>query len=180
MCFLLFHSTKPPSKELILIYRNRSVLITFVLKGNALFILKVLQASLKEKTWWLRGREWFHFLFARKDLLEILLPLLIFTDSQPKSFEISEVMEENGFVKVILNAGKLHGVVDGQYNVYKPHITEEEAKLYRCIDTIDVTVNDIDMLKSRGAAMYKRDAGGLKVSAWFNKTSIDDLTVSLN
>lgn len=83
--------------------------------------------------------------------------------SQPKSFEISEVMVENGFVKVILNAGKLHGVVDGQYNVYKPHITEEQAKLYRCIDTIDVTVNDIDMLKSRGAAMYKRDAGGLKV-----------------
>lgn len=89
-------------------------------------------------------------------------------------------MVENGFVKVILNAGKLHGVVDGQYNVYRPQITEEEAKLYRCIDTIDVTVNDIDMLKSRGAAMYKRDAGGLKVSAWLYKTSIDDLTVSLN
>ena len=104
-------------------------------------------------------------MFVRKDLLEILFPLLIFTGSQPKSFEISEVMVENGFVKVILNAGKLHGVVDGQYNVYRPQITEEEAKLYRCIDTIDVTVNDIDMLKSRGAAMYKRDAGGLKVSA---------------
>lgn len=104
-------------------------------------------------------------MFVRKDLLEILLPWLIFTDSQPKSFEISEVKVENGFVKVILNAGKLHGVVDGQYNVYGPHIKEEEIKWMRSIDTIDVTVNDIDMLKSRGAAMYKRDAGGLKVSA---------------
>ena len=36
--FFLFDSTKPPSKVLILIYRNRSVHITFVLKGNASFV----------------------------------------------------------------------------------------------------------------------------------------------
>ena len=92
--------------------------------------------------------------------------MLIFTDSQPKSFEISEVkVDENGFVKVILNAGKLHGVVDGQYRVYGPNVTEEQVRLIRSIDVIDVMYNDIDMLKSRGVAMYKRDSRGLKVSA---------------
>ena len=62
---------------------------------------------------------------------------------------------------MVLNAGKLHGVVDGEYDVYGPDVTDDkvtpEGIDRYSLDRIVVNHGDVDMLMSRGAALYKRD-----------------------
>ena len=90
---------------------------------------------------------------------------------QVKGFEICEVKEEAGLYKVTLNAGHLHGVVEGEYDVCRPEIPNETAasrnreKIYRyCIDTIAINRGEIDMLRSRGSTAYKSDDRKIRVS----------------
>ena len=88
---------------------------------------------------------------------------LFSTVYQPKAIEICEVkLNDLKFTKVVLNAGKLHGVVDGEYDVYQPDVSDDEVIGGSWIDKIEVKREDVDMLKSRGAALYKRD-GSLRI-----------------
>lgn len=86
------------------------------------------------------------------------------TVPQPKTFEICESEEEEpGFKKVVLNAGKLHGVVDGEYDVYGPEIQGDDVSLEVIgvpLDRIIINHDDIGMLKSRGKTVFVRDDKG--------------------
>ena len=94
---------------------------------------------------------------------------LIVTVIQPKVIEICEVKVEHGFVKVVLNAGKLHGVIDGEYNIYTPDVADDELAQEvidrYSINCINVNREDIGMLQSRGATLYQRDGTGITVRA---------------
>ena len=62
---------------------------------------------------------------------------------------------------MVLNAGKLHGVVDGEYDVYGPDVTDDDVTPKGIdrysLDRIVVNQGDVGMLKARGASLYKRD-----------------------
>ena len=93
---------------------------------------------------------------------------LIFTVSQPKALEICDViLREEKVDKVTLNAGKLHGVVDGQYDVYKPDATDDEVNSNATNDTkigqIEVMEENIHALKSFAKVLDKDVQGNLKV-----------------
>ena len=113
----------------------------------------------------------------------------IFTVAQPKAFEICEAFEELAFKKVVLNAGKLHGVVEGEYDVYAPELqlTGKETKDQLSplviggywVDRIIINQPDIGMLKSRGTAVYKREERGARVSTFMlSRRSVKSYTVN--
>ena len=102
-----------------------------------------------------------------KKVTNFIIIHLFSTVNQPKAIEICEVkLNDLKFTRVVLNAGKLHGVVDGEYDVYGPDVTDDEVNgdviTGKWIDKIEVKREDVDMLKSRGAALYKRD-GELRI-----------------
>ena len=81
------------------------------------------------------------------------------------AFEVIDVKrDKDGFYKVSLNAGHLHGVVEGEYDICREDTPDETAasrnreEIYGYyIDTIMINAGDIDMLKSCGATPYKYD-----------------------
>ena len=88
---------------------------------------------------------------------------LIFTVSQPKALEICDVIfREEKVDKVVLNAGKLHGVVDGQYDVYKSDVTDDQVNSNATSDSkigqIEVMEENIHALKS--FAKVRKDVEG--------------------
>ena len=93
---------------------------------------------------------------------------LISTVSQPKALEICDVIfREEKVDKVVLNAGKLHGVVDGQYDVYKPDVTDDEVNSNATSDSkigqIEVMKENIHALKSFAKVLDKDVEGNIKV-----------------
>ena len=95
---------------------------------------------------------------------------MIFTVSQPKALEICDViLREEKVDKVTLNAGKLHGVVDGQYDVYKPDVTDDELNSNATNDSkigqIEVMEENIHALKSFAKVLDKDVQGKIKVCA---------------
>lgn len=92
----------------------------------------------------------------------------IFTVSQPKALEICEVFfREEKVDKVVLNAGKLHGVVDGQYDVYKSDVTGDEDNSNATSDSkigqIEVMEENIHAIKSFAKVLDKDVEGKIKV-----------------
>lgn len=93
---------------------------------------------------------------------------LIFTVSQPKALEICDVFfREEKVDKVVLNAGKLHGVVDGQYDVYKSDVTGDEDNSNATSDSkigqIEVMKENIHAIKSFAKVLDKDVEGKIKV-----------------
>ena len=93
---------------------------------------------------------------------------LIFTVSQPKALEICDVFfREEKVDKVVLNAGKLHGVVDGQYDVYKSDVTGDEVNSNATsgskIGQIEVMEENIHAIKSFAKVLDKDVEGKIKV-----------------
>ena len=93
---------------------------------------------------------------------------LIFTVSQPKALEICDViLREEKVDKVTLNAGKLHGVVDGQYDVYKPDVADDKVNSNATNDSkigqIEVMEENIHALKSFAKVLEKDVQGKIKV-----------------
>lgn len=93
---------------------------------------------------------------------------LIFTVSQPKALEICDVFfREEKVDKVVLNAGKLHGVVDGQYDVYKSDVTGDEVNSNATSDSkigqIEVMEENIHAIKSFAKVLDKDVEGKIKV-----------------
>lgn len=93
---------------------------------------------------------------------------MIFTVSQPKALEICDVFfREEKVDKVVLNAGKLHGVVDGQYDVYKSDVTGDEVNSNATSDSkigqIEVMEENIHTLKSFAKVLDKDVEGKIKV-----------------
>lgn len=109
----------------------------------------------------LPNRHYFLLLYL---VLLLIIIIIICTVPQVNAFEIVEVKRVQQFYKVSLNAGHLHGVVEGEYDVCRPEIPDETAasrnreKVYGYyIDTIVINRGDINMLTSRGATPYKYD-----------------------
>ncbi|XP_078353455.1 uncharacterized protein LOC144638138 [Oculina patagonica] len=85
----------------------------------------------------------------------------------PKSFEIVESkMLERFTSKVVLNGGWLQGVVDGEYDVFDPTLTDDMVGLDEVgghwLGRIDITLDDIKMIKSDGTVLFSHEEG-LKV-----------------
>ena len=96
-----------------------------------------------------------------------------------KTVEIAEVKNFEGFTtKVVLQGGHLQGIVDGEYDVYDPRVTDErldaEEKGPLWLGQINISENDIEAIKSYGTVLYtNRD--GPKVNCtfvWFKKGPI--------
>ena len=65
----------------------------------------------------------------------------------------------NGFTsKAVLNAGWLQGVVDGEYDIYDPRLTDDIVGEYAaagyCVARIDITKDNIHEIESYGAVMF--------------------------
>ena len=93
---------------------------------------------------------------------------MIFTVSQPNALEICDVIfREEKVDKVLLNAGKLHGVVDGQYDVYKLDVTDDEVNSNVTSDSkigqIEVMEENIHALKSFAKVIDKDLEGKIEV-----------------
>lgn len=72
--------------------------------------------------------------------------------------------------KVVLNGGWLQGVVDGEYDVFDPTLTDDMVGLDEVgghwLGRIDITLDDIKMIKSDGTVLFSHEEG-LKVKINF-------------
>ena len=72
---------------------------------------------------------------------------------------------------VVLNGGWLQGVVDGEYDVFDPGLTDDMVGLEevgcRWVGRIDIIKDAIEMIKSYGTVLFGRE-GGLRVNSTFS------------
>lgn len=85
-----------------------------------------------------------------------------------KAFEICQTYELEGTQRVVLNAGRLHGVVEGEYWICPPEATcevkPESNRLY-FINKVVINNDDIEMAKSRGTVVEKAQDSKIQVRA---------------
>lgn len=83
-----------------------------------------------------------------------------------KAFEICQTSELEGIQRVVLNAGRLHGVVEGEYWICPPEATcevkPESNRLY-FINKVVINNDDIEMAKSRGTVVEKAQDSKIQV-----------------
>ncbi|XP_068735187.1 uncharacterized protein [Montipora capricornis] len=85
-----------------------------------------------------------------------------------KSVEIAEVKKLEGFTtKVVLQGGWLQGIVNGEYDVYDPELTDDMVDSKEVEDLwmahIDVNPDDIEAIKSYGTVLYTHYTGPKKL-----------------